>query len=365
MHREIVFFSLLFLTVILLIPKTVLAWGGHKEVTYYTIKDIEWINNYPEIKITPFTYEDPDKREIPYNIPYKEGSIGDTTDAITILTTYCEEPDWGLDKYIDSKLFKILERFGLDSSGWRHGCWVMFGGLLKLGGAVERFTYYYNMSLLAFKNNDPYWGFRFLARGLHYLEDVTQPQHTYPVPYRVILENLFDSKKIVQIASNHHFTLERYQAYQYRAGKPKFVRAVTLAEPIQVNNVKSLIEDAIMKSYKKAESIWTLQSKIYGPEIDKPIEFQWYLGLETDESLVTKYDNIILEQMSDLASRVKGLLLHIGKIVEGLSYTIYKGSSRGPVKQFIGSLITKSYTSYLSRSRRLVNNREIYPRDKF
>lgn len=364
MYREIIFFLLFLLTILFLMPRNVLAWGGHKEVTYYTIRDIEWINSYPEIKITPFTYQDPDKRRIPYSIPYMEGNIGDTTDAITILTTYCEEPDWGLDKYIDSKFFKILEKIGLDSSSWRHGCWVMFGGLLKLGGAVERFVYYYNMSIFAFKNNDPYWGFRFLARGLHYLEDVTQPQHTYPVPYRVILENLFDTKKIIQIASNHHFTLERYQGYQYRIGNPKFIMAVTLAEPIQVNDAKSLIEDAIMKSYKKAESIWSLQSKIYGPEIDRPTEFQWYIGLERDELLVTQYDNIILEQMSDLSSRVKGLLLHIGKIVEGLLYPVYERSPRGPVKQFISLLIAKSYTPHLSRSRRIINNGKIYPSDK-
>lgn len=361
MHKEIIFFALLFLTVILTIPKSALAWGGHKEVTYYAVKDIEWIKNYTEIKITPFTYEDKDKRVIPYDIPYKEGNIGGTTDAITILSTYCEEPDWGLDKGINSDFFRILERIGLDSGSWRHGCWVMLDGLVKVGGAVERFLYNYNMSLQAFKNNDPYWGFRFLARCLHYLEDVTQPQHTYPVPFRVILENLFDTRKIVQIASNHHFTLERYQGYQCRIGNPSFVKVLTSAEPIVINGIEELINEAIMKSYKKAEIIWSLQSKIYGEDIDKPVEFNWYPGLETDEALVTQYNNIILEQMQDLSSRVKGLLLHISKIVESFSYPIYKRSSRRPIKQFISSFITKSYTSYFTRSRRIVDDREIYP----
>lgn len=359
MYREVIFFTLLALTVILALPRSAFAWGGHREVTYYTVKDIAWINSYGKIKITPFIYEDQGKRKTPYSIPYKEGYIGDTTDALTILITYCEEPDWELDKGIDSSLFRVLEKIGLDSNSWRHGCWVMLGGLLKVGGATERFVYCYNMSLTAFKNNDPYWGFRFLARSIHYLEDVTQPQHTYPVPFRVILENLFNTEKIIQIVSNHHFTLERYQGYQYRTGNPAFTEVSISAEPVQVTDINALIEGAIMKSYKKAESIWTLQSKIYGKDIDKIAEFHWYPGLETDDALINQYNSIILEQMSDLSSRVKGLLLHTGKIVEGLSYPVYERSSRSPVKQFISSFITKSYSSHLSRSRRLIDNRKI------
>lgn len=362
MYRELIFFVLVFLAILMTLPKSVFAWGGHREVTYYCLKDIDWLKDFENIKITPFTYQDPDNRRVPYEIPYKEGSIGDTTSAIDILTTYCEEPDWGLDKDVDSLLFRLLGYIGLDSSGWRHGYWVM--GPIKLGGAPDRFVYFYNMSILAFKNNDPYWGFRFLARCLHYIEDITQPQHAYPVPYRVIAQNHFNPKNILPIATNHHFTLERYQAYLCRTGYPKFINAITSAKPKEVKDLKAFIVESAIKSSKKAEEIWDIQSKLYGPDIDKQEEFHWYLGLELDETLKTRYDDIIAEQLSDLASKVKGLVLHIREVIEGLSYPVYKGGSRSPVKQFVSLFTFKGYTSNLSRSRRIVDNREIPPRDR-
>ncbi len=362
MFKELLFFTSVLLAVIMILPKVAFAWGGHKEVTYYCLKDVEWIKNFDSIKITPFNYEDSDRRLAPYYIPYKEGNIGDTTSALEILITYCEEPDWGLDKDIDSFLFKILGYIGLDSSAWRHGYWIM--GPIKLGGAPERFIYYYNMSINAFKNGDIYWGFRFLARCLHYIEDITQPQHTYPVPYKVIVQKQFNPKKIIPIVQNHHFTLERYQAYQCRVGNPKYVNILTSAKPIEPKDLKAFIVESAIKSSKKAEEIWDIQSKLYGADIDKEEEFNWYPGLEQDEALKTRYDDIILEQLSDLASKVKGLVLHIGKVVEGLSYPIYQRSLRGPIKQFVSLFTVKSYTSYLSRSRGIIDDGKISSRDR-
>jgi hypothetical protein len=363
MYREIIFFILILLTILMTLPKSAFAWGGHKEVTYYCLRDIEWLKEFNDIKITPFNYQDPDKRTSPYEVPYKEGAIGDSTSALDILTIYCEEPDWELDKNVDSFLFKLLGYIGLDSSSWRHGYWVI--GPVKLGGAPDRFIYFYNMSILAFKNNDYYWGFRFLARCLHYIEDVTQPQHTYPVPYKVILKNHFNPKRIIPIASNHHFTLERYQAYQCRTGYPKFINAIVSAKPAEVKDLRDFIVESAIKSSKKAEELWDIQSKLYGPDIDREEEFHWYPGLELDEALKTRYDDIIGEQLSDLASKVKGLVLHMREVVEGLSYPIYKGGFRSPVKQFAGFFTVKGYTSYLSRSRRIVDNRKIFPGDRF
>lgn len=362
MFRELLFFTLVLLAIIMALPKVVFAWGGHREVTYYCLKDIEWLKDFDNIEITPFNYQDPDKRTAPYEIPYKEGNIGERTSALEVLTIYCEEPDWGLDKNIDSTLFKLLGYIGLDSSSWRHGYWIM--GPIKLGGAPEQFIRYYNMSVKAFKCGDLYWGFRFLARCLHYIEDITQPQHTYPVPYKVIVQNCFNPKKIIPIATNHHFTLERYQAYQCRVGNPKYVNALTSAKPVEPKDLKAFIVESAIKSSKRLEELWEIQSKLYGPDIDKEEEFKWYLGLEQDEALKTRYDDIIIEQLSDLASKVKGLVLHMGKVVEGLSYPVYDRSLRKPIKQFVSFLTVKGYTSYLSRSRRVIDNGEISPRDR-
>ncbi|MGC9064848.1 MAG: hypothetical protein ACP5JL_09245, partial [bacterium] len=44
-------FSIL-LIVTAVTPKKAYAWGAHKALTYYSIKDIEWIKGYEDVKIT-------------------------------------------------------------------------------------------------------------------------------------------------------------------------------------------------------------------------------------------------------------------------------------------------------------------------
>jgi hypothetical protein len=361
MHRDIIFLVSILLILIVTIPKEAFAWGGHREVTYYVLKDIEWLKDFDKITITPYTYT-MDEDNPNYIVLYKEGNIGDTTDALTILTIYCEEPDWDLDKNVDSLIFRGMRCIGLDSSHWRHGYWVISEGFIELGGAVERIEYFFNMSILAFKNNDPYWGFRFLARSIHYLEDITQPQHTYPIPGRVILEYLFNINPLILVGMNHHFALEGYQGYNVRIGYPPFINAIINAQPIEIEDVRSFSREAALKSKREAPKVWELQSKLYGGKIDEPIEFQWYPNIETDETLKAQYDNIIIKQLSDLSSRVKGLVLYVGKVLESLSYPISQRGIRSPSEELTGSLITKSYTSYLSWPRRLINHRKISSR---
>jgi|GEM_PF-426446 hypothetical protein len=365
MHKDIFFLFSILLIVAITTPKKVWAWGAHKEITYYSIKDIEWINGYGEIKITPYTYTDNGGENPKYTIPYKEGNIGDVTDALTILTTYSEEPDWELDKNIDSLLFKGMRCIGLDSSHWRHGYWIIWEGFIELGGAIERILHYTEMSLLAFRNKDPYWGFRFLARSIHYLEDITQPQHTSPVISQVMMRYLFDINQLILVASNHHFALEGYQGYNLKIGYSPFVDAIILAEPVEVRNLGEFSRDAALKSKKEAPRLWELQSKLYGEKIDEPKDFYWFPGIEYNKELKAQYDELIIKQLSDLSSRVKGLVIYVGKILEGLPYTVLQGDIRFPSKNFVGSFITKGYTSHFSLSRRIINHRKISPRGFF
>jgi hypothetical protein len=67
----------------------------------------------------------------------------------------------------------------------------------------------------------------------------------------VILKNHFNPKRIIPIASNHHFTLERYQAYQCRTGYPKFINAIVSAKPAEVKDLRDFIVESAIKSSKK------------------------------------------------------------------------------------------------------------------
>ncbi len=365
MYKDILFLFSILLIVTAVTPKKAYAWGAHKALTYYSIKDIEWIKGYEDVKITPYTYTENNGENPQYTIPYKEGNIGDITDPLTILIVYSQEPDWELDKNVDSPLFRGIRYVGLDSSHWRHGYWIIWEGFIELGGAIERISYYTNMSILAFRNKDPYWGFRFLARSIHYLEDITQPQHTSPVSGQMIVKYLFDINYLILIASNHHFTLEGYQGYSLETGYPPFVSAITMADPIEVKDLRNFAREAALKSKKEAPRLWELQSRLYGEGIDKPEEFYWSPNLEINKELRSQYDCIIIRQLQDLSARVKGLVLYVSKILEGFPYSILQRDVGLPSKNLASSLITKGYTSYLSLSRRIVKHREISSRNLF
>ena len=75
------------------------SWNSHFFYTELAIKNNDWINNFSEIEVTPYTYEDIDQDE--YNpefvIKYVEGEIGEKVKASDILINYSDEPDWDLD----------------------------------------------------------------------------------------------------------------------------------------------------------------------------------------------------------------------------------------------------------------------------
>ncbi len=66
-----------------------------------------------------------------------------------------------------------------NSQGVRHMRYKI--GILKAFEADKSFLYFVNMSKQAFENGDEYWGgYRFLARAIHFIEDLSQPYHNSP-----------------------------------------------------------------------------------------------------------------------------------------------------------------------------------------
>jgi len=128
-----------------------------------------------------------------------EGEIGEKVKASSILINYSDEPDWDLDTNLN--LNKIQALTG-GSQGYRHMYFSVFGGLLKAGEAPKRANHFFEMSKIAFGKGDNYWGFRFTARAIHYLEDISQPYHTYPAPLDVLFKKFFNVKKLTVLVTN-------------------------------------------------------------------------------------------------------------------------------------------------------------------
>lgn len=119
---------------------------------------------------------------------------------LDILSFYSTDPDDGRDQdlfirdkqgnpqfvYPDQKWFGIMT--GPDSQAFRHiekppfrfrSAASTFGLPFRaVGEATQRAEIYFQLSLLAFSLNEEYWGWRFLAGALHYLQDLHQPYHS-------------------------------------------------------------------------------------------------------------------------------------------------------------------------------------------
>lgn len=115
-------------------------------------------------------------------LPYSLDEQRQPVSARQILSRYASEPDGGMDKGLDaSKHQKIMggtDPAKTSSQGFRHMSFV----LGKLGQAPDRAQLFFDLGAKAIQQGHPYWGFRFVAWGLHYLEDLGTPVHTNILP---------------------------------------------------------------------------------------------------------------------------------------------------------------------------------------
>ncbi len=251
--KKIPILILLILSVLILSSINVFSWNSHFFYTELAIKNNNWINNFSEIEITPYTYEDIDQDE--YNpefvTKYVEGEIGEKTKASSILINYSDEPDWNLDTNLN--LNKIQALTG-GSQGYRHMYFSVFGGLLKAGDAPKRANHFFEMSKIAFGKGDNYWGFRFTARAIHYLEDISQPYHTYPAPLDVLFKKFFNVKKLTVLVTNAHYGYEDFNGYLFENKKEEFYNLLPEVKTVKMDDVV----DSAIKLSKEARKDFTL-----------------------------------------------------------------------------------------------------------
>ncbi len=130
-------------------------------------------------------------------VPMGEGK---QVPAFEVLCTACDEPDYGQDMALWKKP-SGEDKYGLGEQpfggsaaafstqapfhmGFFHEDWI----INKMAPAymesyVEyRIKQYIDLAKFSFKNDHPYWGWRFLGWGLHYVQDLCQPYHTSMVP---------------------------------------------------------------------------------------------------------------------------------------------------------------------------------------
>ena len=303
-------FTLTLIISIFLIFSPVFGWSSHGKVTYQILYDVEWLNKFSNITITEYSYSDIETE--PYNpnfvIEYRDGPIGGKTDALTILSIYTDEPDWEMDQNLNLSPFQKITG---GSSGWRHQYYITLFGLVRLGKAPDRAQYFYNLALKAFDRGDLYWGFRFFARALHYVEDLTQPFHSFPLPYSIILKNIFNLNGLIKIGENHHYALEDYQEVQIDILREDYLEALKTDETFNVKTIRRLGVLNAFRARKDSGSIFRIQEKFYGKEINNKNGFSINKDdykYQTYNEYQTEYDEIIKKHLKNFAKTVNTAL---------------------------------------------------------
>ena len=107
--------------------------------------------------------------------------------------------------------------------GFYHEAKIIYflAGFLKKTYPEYRIHLYKKLSEFAFQSGHPYWGWRFMGWGLHYLADLTQPYHATALPgvstsrsLWINMEDLFGvhgpKADAMQLVSNRHTAVEKY-----------------------------------------------------------------------------------------------------------------------------------------------------------
>ncbi len=200
---------------------------------------------------------------------YTRVKEGEWLAPFEVLVTASDEPDYGFDlglfadnntpygqKYdFGSQPFgnPNLE-YGSQAPfhmGFYHEAKILykFGPFLRHTYLDYRLYLYKALSEFAFRNNQPYWGWRFMGWGMHYMGDVSMPYHMRPLPgvstARMMWINLkamlgFPKAKdnAVQLVSNRHTAYEEFQVQLLRSVLQKnnfthpFFSALTNSAPL-------------------------------------------------------------------------------------------------------------------------------------
>jgi hypothetical protein len=275
-----------------------LAWGWgehtHQQMTADALAPVKWLDQYQSLKVTPFqqmlrdvagtatpvgskafnfgkakvrkdkhqkymqstdAMGDPSVQQFARHLllinqlsfNYNLGERGKAVSARQILSRYAAEPDWGMDKGLDASKHQGLmggtNPNKTSSQGFRHMSFL----LGSMGEAPKRAQLFFDMGAKAIKKGHPYWGFRFVAWGMHYLEDMGTPVHTNMLPtlkyvrlkgmrpkdasgkrpgIKKTLGNVVAGS--TQINSNYHFLYEDYVNDHYKANG-KAAKALSVA----------------------------------------------------------------------------------------------------------------------------------------
>jgi hypothetical protein len=289
MRAAIIRYVLIFL---MLFP-AVSAWARHDQMTSEVVRDLGWLDRFDEVTVTEYLYDDPSIYQTKiryYNdkqmqlgpsdfyfhalyepiLFYKGAKVGSKISAKQLLEDFSNEPDWEMDQNLQ---LSWMQAFSGESQGYRHMYYPTLSihipmGLWAQGKTPERAAHFYELAKIAFANKDTYWGFRFLARALHYEQDMAQPYHTRQLYWRFIsAEDPYYGT--IQTIKNYHFTYESYIANLLRLEQQdvmpsRLISALRYSLPVQTEGPAELAKYIALRSFWRSSGTMELSMDFFG-----------------------------------------------------------------------------------------------------
>jgi hypothetical protein len=284
---------------------------------------------------------------------------GELVSALDVLCTANAEPDYGFDLGLfedNNTAYGKIFGWGTQSFGnpnleyssqapfhmaFYHESWILYkaGPFLKRTYLDYRINLFKMLSEFAFAQNQPYWGWRFMGWGMHYVGDVSMPYHSKPLPgvstLRMLWINLkailgFPQSKnnAVQLVSNKHAVYEEFQvqvlrlAHEQKNWQHPFLHALMNPKDLIPYSQEFIVEVASRESVAKSVEVDKALKKyipahmVSDPDIevsDLP-EMKNIAQLVEEEMGKKAYDQlieVIAERMESYSMHIRSYLLSI------------------------------------------------------
>jgi hypothetical protein len=227
---------------------------------------------------------------------------GGLVDPLQVLSIYSAEPDWGMDAGMDLSPLQALTG---GSQGFRHLRFGLF--LLRVGRVRERAVHFTRLARCAFDEDDPYWGLRFSARALHYLQDAVSPFHLKPFPEPCAPLMALMPRRFYRRTVNYHLNFERLVGYRLWHGDAELIGTIERAAPAPLDDVGDLAR-AMRASRRQFYPIYRRCRILWGRTMDGE-----YVKVSTDRIREASEDagmnDLIRRWLAHAASWVKGYLV--------------------------------------------------------
>ena len=290
---------------------------------------------------------------------------GELVSAFDVLTTANDEPDYGFDLGLfedNHTEYGQVYGFGAQPFGnpnleyssqapfhmaFYHESWILYkaGPFLKHTFLDYRINLYKMLSEFAFAQNQPYWGWRFMGWGMHYVGDVSMPYHSKPLPGVSTLRMLWINLKAilgfpqsrdnaVQLVSNKHAVYEEFQVQVLRMAHVQnnwqhpFIHALMNPKDLIPFSGDFIVEvaaresvarsgpvDRALKKYMPAHMVSDPSVEVSDlPELNSIAQLvEAEMGKEAYDQLV----EVIAERMESYSMHIRSFLLNILEKAEG------------------------------------------------